>query len=229
MTDQAQSDKNMSAIDVALQKLKARKAMKTGGDVNSTENIEQLANGMKVKLTVEEKAAAKEVRDKERDERKVRLAGERDAKKASAAMNRQPAHMKKVQKAAERLNPLGQAAQLLFNEATHNLTSSDLTALAIHISMFNRTKATERAATTTVKEGQDVEIVSGDPRYIGKRGKIVKSQRIRCYVNIAGENNRPIPNTDATGIYFFTSDCAPVVIGTVEVAEIEEIDTAIAV
>ena len=121
----------------------------------------------------------------------------RAEKLATRQANRQPAHMRKVLKAAEKLGSLGQAAELLFNEATANLTQSELATLAFHIQHFNRVKATERALGQKVVAGQNVQIIGGDPRFIGKSGTVFKAQRIRCYVTLDGVN-KPI--------YLFTSD-----------------------
>lgn len=126
--------------------------------------------------------------------------------------------MRKVQKAAEKMSPLGPSAELLFNEATTNLSAAEIAILGQHLQHFNRVKATERALEQKIVEGASVSIVSGDPRFVGKTGTVVKAQRIRCYVNIEGANNRPVPGTDANGIYFFTSDVTPVEIE----AEIEQ-------
>ncbi len=199
------NDQDVTDIDKALAAAKARKAAKAGGTATPATPTEK-----KPKITDEERAARTALLEQQRAERKATKEQARAAKLAERQNGKQPAHMRKVMKAAEKLSPLSQAAELLLNEATTNLTQAELASLASHIAHFNRTKATERALTSTVEIGQSVEIVGGDPRYVGKRGTVVKSQRIRCYVNIPGENNRPIPGVEESGIYFFISEVAPV-------------------
>jgi hypothetical protein len=149
-------------------------------------------------------------RETERNERKAVRDTARAAKIAEREANKQPAHMRKVEKAAEKLGDLSESAQLLFNEATTNLPAAEVATLALHLQHFNRVQATQRALGSEIKAGDTVEIVSGDPRYLGKTGTVVKAQRIRCYVNIPGANNRPVPGTDGEGVYFFTSDVTAV-------------------
>jgi len=108
--------------------------------------------------------------------------------------------MKKVTKAAEKLGTLNDAAQLIFSDATSNLAASQVAILALHLQHFNRVKATERALNQKIEAGQTVQIVGGDPRFIGKTGTVTKAQRIRCYVTVEG-SSKPI--------YLFTSDVQP--------------------
>lgn len=214
MADKKLDDQGISAIDKALAAAKARKAQKvaTGESTARAENSEGSSTPRepkKPRMTDEERAAKSAQREAERNERKAKREAEKAEKIALRNAGKQPAHMRKVQKAAEKLSPLAQAAQIILDDATANLTQSELAALALHIQHFNRVKATEMALAQNIGEGAEVQIVSGDPRFIGKTGTVVKSQRIRCYVNIPGANNRPVPGTDKTGIYFFTSDVAP--------------------
>jgi hypothetical protein len=207
------NDQSIDAIDRALAAAQARKAAKEAGVsapmkvLNNELNQAVEPKTSKPKATDEDKVARLAQREAERNERKAARDAARAAKTAERENNKKPAHMSKVEKAAEKLAELSEMAKLIFNDATTNLSAADLTTLAAHIQHFNRVKATQRAAETEVKVGVVVEIVSGDPRYIGKTGVVVKAQRIRCYVNIPGGNNRPVPGTDAEGVYFFTSDC----------------------
>lgn len=205
-TDNATTDQNISAIDKALAAAAARKASKKAGE--GTPAASTTPKTPKAKMTDEEKAAKVAARDAERAERKAVRDAARAEKQATAAANRKPAHMKKVEKAGERLSDLTEAAQLIFNEATANLTAADLANLATHIQYFNRVKATERALSQKLEVGQTVNIVSGDPRFIGKSGTLAKVQRIRCYVDVEGLN-KPV--------YLFTSDVA-----LAETAEVED-------
>lgn len=194
------SDKNMAEIDKALKAAKNRKAAKqaagTTEGTTATAPAEKVIKPLKPKMSDEEKAAKLAQRETERAAKKAQRDADRAAKIAERNANRAPAHMKKVQKAAEKLSPLGQAAELLFNEATANLPASDLSALAAHIQHFNRVKSTERAASQKLESGQSVTITGGDPRFIGKTGTLTKVQRIRCYVNIGASKD----------VYLFTSD-----------------------
>lgn len=195
------TDQSINKIDQAIAAAKARKAMKTGTTDGAAATAAKPAKAVpppaKPKATDEEKAAKLAAREQERADNKAKRDAERAKKLAERSAAKSPAHMKKVQKAAERLSPLGQAATLLFNEATAGLSASDLAVLALHIQHFNRVKATERALGQKVTAGTKVTIVGGDSRYIGKSGTVTKAQRIRCYVTVEG-STKPI--------YLFTSD-----------------------
>lgn len=198
-TETKQADQKVSEIDKAIKAAQARKANKAAAgtvEAAATTPSEPKAPA-KPKMTEEEKAAKLAEREAARAARKTERDAARAAKLAEREANRAPAHMKKVQKAAEKLSALGQAAELLFNEATANLTAADLASLAAHIQHFNRVKSTERAAAQKLEIGQTVNIVGGDPRFIGKSGTLAKVQRIRCYVTVEGIN-KPV--------YLFTSD-----------------------
>jgi len=195
------SDQTVSAIDKALQAAKNRKATKTAaGTAEGTTaavTTPKAPKEAKPKMSDEDKAAKLALRETERAAKKAERDTARAAKIAERNASRSPAHMKKVQKAAEKLTALGSSAELIFNEATANLPGAELAALATHIQHFNRVKATERALNQNLEVGQSVNIVGGDPRFIGKSGTLAKVQRIRCYVTVEGLN-KPV--------YLFTSD-----------------------
>lgn len=198
---------SITAIDQAIAAAQARKAARNGEPAPTGTPAEKAP---RVKLSDEEKAQREERRNSERDAKKVQREEARAAKKAERDNGKRTPHMSKVEKAAERLPALNDAASVLFTDITTNLTRDQITAIAAHLTHFNRVQATSNALGRTVEAGMLVNIASGDPRYIGKQGTVVKSQRIRCYVNIPGENNRPIGGSNETGIYFFTSDVEPV-------------------
>jgi len=214
MANDKLTDTNVSAIDKAIAAAQARKAMKaTNGEKPAKAPKEpKPAKEPKApkapKFTDEEKAAKLAARDAERAAKKALRDEARAAKIAEREANRTPAHMKKVAKAAEKLGILTDSASLLFNEATANLTAADLAVLALHLQHFNRVKATERAAGQKLTAGMNVEIVAGDPRFIGKTGTVAKAQRIRCYVTVEGL---------AKPVYLFTSDVA--VLASADVAQ----------
>ena len=202
------TDAKVTELDKAVAAAKARKAARAGGTATTTEKPAKAPKAAKEpsapkrpRLTDEQKAEREAKKAAERAEKKAARDAARAAKKAERDAAKQPAHMRKVMKAAERLGTLGQAAQLLFNEATANLTAAELAMLANHISHFNRVQATQRALSQSIEQGMEVRIVGGDPRFIGKTGTVSKAQRIRCYVEVTGVS-KPI--------YLFTSDVEPV-------------------
>lgn len=196
------TDKNISisAVDAAIQKAVARKAAKVAsGEITAKPAKAPKAEKApaKPRVTDEEKAARDAAREMERAAKKATRDAARAVKLAERNANRKPAHLAKVERAAEKLGALGQASLLLFNEATANLTNTELASLAAHIIHFNRAKSTERAADVKLTPGQTVNIVSGDPRFVGKTGTVSKAQRIRAYVTVEGF---------AKPHYCFTSD-----------------------
>jgi len=206
MAEKKLPDQNVTEIDKAIAAAKARKAAKVGsGEASAKPAKEPKAPSAprepkRPRQTDEEKAAKLAARETERAARKAARDTARAEKLAARNANRQPAHMRKVQKAAEKLQALSDAAQLLLNEATTNFTAAELANIALHIQHFNRVGATERALSQKIEKDMQVTVVGGDPRYIGKTGTVFKAQRIRCYVTIDGF---------AKPVYLFTSDVAP--------------------
>lgn len=194
MSENNITDKNLTEIDKALIAAKARQATKQGmvgadGTTTASNRPTGEPKPAKPKLTDEEKQATVDARNAEREQRQAARTLERQAKKAAVLADRKPAHMRKVEKAAEKLSPLSDAATLLFAEATTNLPQSELAGLATHIMHFNRVQATERALDQKLVVGQRVTInESQDPRFVNKTGVIEKVQRIRCYVKVEGFN-----------------------------------------
>lgn len=192
-------DTKLSAIDKALAAAKARKAARQASEPPAAEapakepkakkeTQPDFAKAQRTEALKAARDAAKAVRDAERQKR-------REEKAASV---KGPVHMKKIARAAEKLPSLeSEAAQRIFNEITTNFSAAMVSAIALHLQHFNRTKATERALGQRVAAGTNVRIVGGDPRYIGMSGVVDRAQRIRCYVNVPGFK-RPV--------YLFTSD-----------------------
>ena len=205
MSDKKTLDnQDVSEIDRAIAAAKARRTAK-GGSTSPTVSKEPKAAkepsaSKRPRLSDEEKATRLQAQDTVRAERLAERAAVKAAKLAERTAGRTPAHMAKVTKAALRLGTLDQAAMLLLNEATANLSASELANLAQHILHFNRVKATERAINQRLTVGMTVTVISGDPRYVGKTGIVSKAQRIRAYVQVEGV---------AKAIYVFTSDCVP--------------------
>jgi len=201
------TDAKVTELDKALASVKARKAAKGSGDTTAAEKPARTPKAPKEpsapkrpRLTDEEKAARQATKDAEKAAKKAAREAARAAKKLERETAKPPAHMRKVVRAAEKLGTLAQAAELLFNEATANLTAAELATLATHIQHFNRVKATERALQQKLEVGMPVTITSGDARYIGKTGTVFKAQRIRAYITIEGV---------AKPVYVFTSDVTP--------------------
>lgn len=201
---------NTSAIDKAIAAAKARKAMKSGQNPNNTpatpfapgkpraaKEPKAPKEPKQPKVSAEEKAAKVAARDAERAAKKAIRDAARDEKRSAREAARKPAHMSKVNKAAERLPALDEQAQLLFIEACTSLTAAGISALSAHLTHFNRAKATERALDRKLEEGDVVRIVSGDTRFIGQVGTVTKAQRIRCFVEVESAS-KPV--------YLFTSD-----------------------
>lgn len=194
----------MSEIDKAIAAAKARQEARKASGGTAAAATKTPAKGVgktPAKKDVSDKEAQKAQREKERAEAKAKRDAEREAKKAAKEAARKPAHMSKVQKAAEKLPNMNDTASLMFSDATSNLGASQIGALALHLQHFNRVKATERALNAKIEEGLEVEIIGGDPRFIGKTGTVVKAGRLRCHVEVEGLDKN---------VYCFTSDVAPV-------------------
>jgi hypothetical protein len=162
--------------------------------------------GRKPRLTDEQKEQARLERE-ERKEERARLKAERDA-------NRKPAHLAKVEKALSKLPDLSETAQATFLVLTDgNLSLPELDALAAHVEGYVRMERTKQALQRTMSVGQTVKIVGGDPKYVGQTGTVEKVQRIRCYVQVPGQEK---------SVYLYTSDVET--ISAEEAQEVEEVE-----
>lgn len=189
----------LSAIDKALAAAQARKAAKEGTDTAPKARPSK-PKGPKIKVEDVDKNAAKLAKDAVRQARKQQLAIEREARRAAKTAERGEAktpHMKKIEKAAAALPVMSVTAQAFFGDITTNLSAEQVTSLALHLQHFNRVKATERALKQELEAGQQVRIVGGPTKHVGKIGTVDRAQRIRCFVNIPGVR-KPV--------YLFTSD-----------------------
>jgi hypothetical protein len=203
-TNDSNLNNKLSAIDKALAAAKARKAMKTGDDSETQPSAPSAQMKQKaektLKPTSEEKTAVRSAKDADRENRRLQRAKERDERRATRLAekgNKGPAHMKKVANAAAKLPILVDQATFAVNEITTNFSRDQIAAIALHLQHFNRVKATERALGQQVSLGQEVRIIGGDPRFIGKVGTTSLVRRIRCFVDIPGVK-KPV--------YLFTSD-----------------------
>ena len=190
----------LSAIDIALAVAKARKATKesldhTAGEASSktkkpkVETAQGFAKAQKTEALKAAREAARAVRAAERDERR--------AAKVLARGQAKTPHMKKIEKAASSLPSMNDSTTCTFNEVTTNFSAEQINALALHLQHFNRVRATERALNQKLEVGQQVRIIGGPTKHVGKLATVDRAQRIRCFVNIPGVN-KPV--------YLFTSD-----------------------
>ena len=196
------ADDRVDAVDAAIAAALSRKAAKASATPKAP------AEPKRPRLSDEEKKARSEKLEAARAERKVARDAARAEKLAARASTTRPAHLAKVQAAAQKLGSLSPDAQLIFNDATTNLSAAELTVLAGHIAHFNRENSTLRALDSKLEAGQRVTVTGGDPRYIGQTGAVSKVARIRCYVQLDG--------VEKVG-YFFTSDLVPLATEAVEV------------
>jgi hypothetical protein len=177
---------NISAIDRALAAAKARKAVKDSIDPAA---MPRKAEKSEDKPDAAAKAAAKAEKEAQKAAKKAERDAAREARKAAKADkdNKKPAHMKKVERALSKLPSLNESTQLIFNEATCNLSAQQLDALAHHILHHNRTMATINAMKTEpLRIGDTVRITGGDPKFVGMVGTIVKSRQLRAKIQVPG-------------------------------------------
>lgn len=125
----------------------------------------------------------------------------REAKAAARAATKTvvvPAHLKKVERAKAKLPQLNEEMQKEFNGIVSNFGLPQLEALAMHLQLHTRTEKTLRATKGgPLPLGATVTIIGGDPRYIGKRGTVVTSQKLRATVAVEGAK-KPV--------YIYTSE-----------------------
>lgn len=185
---------DMSKIDENIRNAQARQSLQDGTSDSEGKH------GRK-KLSDEEKAARDAQREAEKAAKKAEREAARAAKKAEREANKQPAHLKKVEKALDRLPELSEGTQDLFSRITVGFSISEVEALAAHLEGFVRLERTKSALSRDLRVGQTVRIVGGDPRFVGKTGTVERSQRIRCYVTVPGVTK---------SVYLFTSDVVAV-------------------
>lgn len=197
-----------NAIERALAAAKARRAAKAAQDTGDVEKVEDGLPKGTIKAqrpTEEDRVAAKTKREAERTARaaeraeklaallaaKEKRAAERAEKKAAVVKEgRQPAHMKKVDRARAKLPQLAAAAEETFAQVTSSMDIAQIEALAQHLLVQARAMRTTRALQTApIPLGSAVTIVGGDPKFIGSAGKVVHSQKLRLKVQVEGVKN----------------------------------------
>jgi len=194
----------LSKIDAAIAAAKARKAAREALEGNET--VSPAKANKTPKITAEERAAKKEAILAERAVRQAAKAAERESKRTQKQPRQKVAHMSKVERAASKLPALQPNVLQEYNDIITNFSADQISALALWLQHHNRVSATQRALTAKVEIGDMVTIIGGDPKWLGKTGRVVEARRIRCFVEVEGVS-KPV--------YLFTSDVKHV---TVDVA-----------
>jgi transcription antitermination factor NusG len=148
----------------------------------------------------QDREALKATRDLERAAEKLAKATVRATKKAereAAKANKVPAHLAKVQKAAEKLPALSVDALTAYETLVGALATNELSALVAHLALKVRIEQTKAATNTKLSIGDRVRVTAGDPKFVGLEGTVTEARRIRCFVELPG---RKAP------VYLFTSD-----------------------
>jgi len=126
----------------------------------------------------------------------------RAAKRAALLASKKPAHVFKLEKATSKLPALDESMTAALEDLKHDFTVPELAILALHLQHAVRVDSTLKAIAVrndeqpVLAEGDSVKIVSGDPRYIGKEGTVIKTKKIHVFVDVGGK--KPL--------YAFTSD-----------------------
>ena len=211
MTTEQTDSKEISAIDLALARLEARKAAKAAGkDPKVAADAVKPTKAPKVKVETDraaeraakdaERLAAKVQRDEERAAKKAlaeaaniskiqdreaakaaKLAEREAAKAAKQAAKQKPAHTSKVDKARAKLPTLSKEAAEVA-EMSQTLSVPELEALSLHIAFEARQRSTIQSAGRELAVGDTVRIVAGP--YVGQVGTVAKVQSIRTYVSL---------------------------------------------
>lgn len=211
----------LSAIDRALAAAKARKAAKEAAglepEVTAAPKAKKVPAPKAPKIKVEKvvdpsiaearaakaaaRAEAKATKLAQFEADRAARKAAREAKAAARAATKTvvvPAHLKKVERAKAKLPQLNEEMQKEFNGIVSNFGLPQLEALAMHLQLHTRTEKTLRATKGgPLPLGATVTIIGGDPRYIGKRGTVVTSQKLRATVAVEGAK-KPV--------YIYTSE-----------------------
>ena len=214
----------LSAIDRALAAAKARKAAKEAAGLEPEATAAPKAKKVpapKIKLhpdvkaekiidpsVLEHRAAKAAARAEAKATKLAQFEADRAARKAAREAKAAaraatktvvvPAHLKKVERAKAKLPQLNEEMQKEFNGIVSNFGLPQLEALAMHLQLHTRTEKTLRATKGgPLPLGATVTIIGGDPRYIGKRGTVVTSQKLRATVAVEGAK-KPV--------YIYTSE-----------------------
>lgn len=207
------SETKMSAIEMALAAAKARKAAKEAAGALEESPQQTQPRSKAPGLSPAERAEKQAQLAAERAERKARREQEKAQRDATRAATRSTgsAHMKKVESARSKLQPLSSEAELAYNEIIGNFSGPVVATIAEHLKLYVRLSATQRAASgAAIPVGTTVRITGGDSKHLNEVGVVTKSQKLRSYVKVEGLRK---------DVYVFTSDLTVV----------EEQSTAVAV
>lgn len=118
-------------------------------------------------------------------------------KKSRTASNLIP-HMHKVAKVQEKLPKLSDELNSVVKQL-NTASITDLNAVISHLKVRAHELGVLAAAANAgnIDTGDEVVVVSGDPKFVGLTGRVVEKRRIRCFVEVPGMQ---------TKLYLFTSD-----------------------
>lgn len=204
-----------SNVDEAIAKAKARvreNARKVElGDSDMSMDVgrkeqEMLSNAERAERHME-RERIREQKKFERDAAAAKRKEERDAKRLARElkrqqefMNRPPAHMSKVEKAAERLPPLSDDLTASYSSLVGQFSVGELSLLIAHLQVSNRAQQTLASNGVNFSEGQQVRIIASenDASLIGKVGTVTEMRKIRVLLDVEGVK-KPV--------YLFAADC----------------------
>lgn len=214
----------LSAIDRALAAAKARKAAKEAAGVEpeavAAPKMKKV-HAPKIKLhpdvkaekiidpsVLEHRAAVAAARAEAKASKLAQFEADRAARKAvrevkvaARAATKTvvvPAHLKKVERAKAKLPQLNEKMQALVDNIVSSFSLHQLDAIAMHMQLHARAEKTRLASKGgALPIGASVTIFGGDPRYIGKVGTVVTSQKLRATVAVDGAK-KPV--------YIYTSE-----------------------
>lgn len=208
----------LSAIDRALAAAKARKAAKDAVGIEQeaivTHKVKKVTvPNVKVAKVIDPsiaaaRASAAAARNDAKEKKAAQFSADRLARKdarevksiARAAMRAVviPAHLKKVERAMAKLPQLNEKMQALVDNVVSSFSLHQLDALTMHMQLHSRAEKTRLANEGgALPIGASVTIFGGDPRYIGKVGTVVTSQKLRATVAVDGAK-KPV--------YIYTSE-----------------------
>lgn len=202
----------LSAIDRAIGAAKARKAAKEAAGLEPEVTVAPKTKTPRIKVIDPARAAARADKDAaDLETRRMKFAqldatrlerrAAREVKSLARAMARGvviPAHLKKVERAKAKLPQLNEMMQKLVNNIVSSCSLQQIDAMAMHMQLHARAEKTRLAATTgALPIGAAVTIFGGDPRYIGKVGTVVTSQKLRATVAVDGVKK---------SVYIYTSE-----------------------
>lgn len=177
------------AIKRALDAVRAARSNASTDTTSSTPETQAPSREERKALRDAERAAKEAAASADRA-RKAAAKEARRAEKEAEKAARLPPHTKKIERLRAKLPTLETFAETLFRDATTNLSSLQLEALAEHILLHNRVTATLRASSAPVLPvGSSVRITAGPAKHVGRVGTVVASTALHVKVAVEGEKN----------------------------------------